>query len=357
MMRVADLPTPGLIIDLDVLEANLARMAARATRLGVTLRPHIKTHKSVEIAQRQRALGASGITVSTLYEARVFADHGFTDLTWAFPVILNRIAEAAVLADRVTLRLVVDSPDAVTALERSGCPFHVFLKLDCGYHRAGMDPRSDATLDVARRLAESGTLVFDGILTHSGHSYHGRSTAEICGIAEQERTVMVEFAERLKAGGVGVPAVSVGSTPAMSQVVTLDGVTEARPGNYAFYDYTQVVLGSCTLQDVALTVQSSVVSTQPGATHSVLDAGALALSKDGGSEWAPRKTMGEIQGQDVRVVSVSQEHGVTSAPLPVGTRVRIVPNHSCLTAAQFDEYAVVKGADVVDRWKIWRGRD
>ena len=365
MTHIADLGTPGLLLDLDILEANLARMAARARELGVSLRPHIKTHKCVEIAERQRALGAEGLTVSTLYEAKVFADHGFTDLTWAFPVILNRIPEAAALADRVTLRLVVDSAEAVQALERTGHHFHVFLKVDCGYHRAGIDPHSDAALDVARQIAGSRTLTFDGILTHSGHSYHGHRPAEICGIAEQERSVMVEFAERLRSEDIKVHAISVGSTPAMSQAVKLDGVTETRPGNYAFYDYTQVVLGSCTLRDVALTLQASVVSAQPGTNHSVIDAGALALSKDLGSELAPRASMGEIFASyaertlrdDERVVSVSQEHGVIAGPLPVGTRVRIVPNHSCLTAAQFDEYVVVRGDEVVDRWKIWRGRD
>ncbi|MSR06448.1 MAG: hypothetical protein EXR93_05170 [Gemmatimonadetes bacterium] len=365
MTRIQDLVTPGLLLDLDVLDANLARMAARARALGVALRPHIKTHKCVEIAQRQKALGADGLTVSTLYEAKVFADHGFTDITWAFPVVINRIAEAAALADRITLRLVVDSAEAVNELERTGHHFHVFLKVDCGYHRAGMDPHSTPALDVVRRLAASRTLAFDGILTHSGHSYHGKSPAEICGVAEQERSVMVEFAEHLRKEDIKVRAVSVGSTPAMSQVVNLHGVTEARPGNYAFYDYTQVILGSCALQDVALTLQASVVSAQPGTNHAVIDAGALSLSKDLGSELAPRHTMGEIYENyaahtlrdDVRVVSVSQEHGVIAGPLPVGTRVRIVPNHSCLTAAQFDEYVVVRGDDVVDRWKIWRERD
>lgn len=357
MTRIEDLGTPGLLLDLDVLEANLARMAARARALHVALRPHIKTHKCIEIAERQRAHGAVGLTVSTLYEAQVFADHGFTDLTWAFPVILNRISDAAALAGRITLRLVVDSDEAVTALERTGRHFRVLLKVDCGYHRAGMDPRSDAAVDVARRLTASRTLTFDGILSHSGHSYHGRSPAEICGIAEEERAVMVEFAQRLREDGLKVPIVSVGSTPAMSHAASLEGVTEARPGNYAFYDYTQVVLGSCTLADCALAVQASVVSCQPGGDHAVIDAGALALSKDVGSELAPRRTMGEIPDSDRYVASVTQEHGVTSGPLPVGARVRIVPNHSCLTAAQFDEYVVVRGDEVVDRWKVWRGRD
>jgi D-serine deaminase-like pyridoxal phosphate-dependent protein len=347
------------------MESNLARMAARAKDLRVVLRPHLKTHKCVEVAERQRQHGISGVTVSTLYEAQVFADHGFDDITWAFPVIINRIPDASKLAGRVTLRLVVDSAEAVAALEKSGQPFNVWLKVDCGYHRAGVDPHSSSATDLARRLRDSKRLRFNGLLTHSGHSYHGRSPAEICGIAEQERAVLVEFAGRLQNQGIEIPAISVGSTPAMSVVQSLDGVTEARPGNYAFYDYTQVALGVCTLADVAVTVVSSVVSSQPATNHAVIDAGALSLSKDVGSEMAPRASMGEIFQSyesrtlrpDARVVSVSQEHGVVSAPLTVGTRVRIAPNHSCLTVAQFDEYAVVKGDEVVDRWKIWRGRD
>ncbi|MGH7751533.1 MAG: DSD1 family PLP-dependent enzyme, partial [Gemmatimonadales bacterium] len=143
------------------------------------------------------------------------------------------------------------------------------------------------------------------------------------------------------------------------------GVTEARPGNYAFYDYTMAVLGVCEVRSCAATVLSSVVSAQPGATHSIIDAGALALSKDTGPAHGPHPTMGEIfqdyragsLRRDARATSVSQEHGVVNAPLAVGSRVRILPNHSCLTAAQFDEYVVVRGEQVVDRWKIWRGRD
>jgi D-serine deaminase-like pyridoxal phosphate-dependent protein len=361
---LADLATPSLLVDADRLEANLGRMSARARELGVALRPHIKTHKCVEIGRRQRAFGIAGITVSTLYEAQVFADHGFTDITWAFPVILNRIAEARRLAERVTLRVVVDSPEAVRALAETRHPFHVWLKVDCGYHRAGVDPASDGALAVARAVADSGTLRFDGILSHSGHAYHAHAPAEAGRIADDERRVMVEMADRLASAGIDVGAVSVGSTPSMAQVGWLAGVTEARPGNYAFYDYMQVVLGSCAATDCALTVLASVVSSQPGADHAVIDAGALALSKDTGLAEYPHPTMGEVyddyeQGTlkpDTRVVSVSQEHGMLRQPMPVGSRIRILPNHSCLTAAMFDEYHVVRGEEVVDTWKVWRGR-
>jgi D-serine deaminase-like pyridoxal phosphate-dependent protein len=366
-----DLPTPCLLLDLDVVERNLRRMAERAAALGVALRPHVKTHKCIELAERQRALGAAGMTVSTLYEARVFAGHGFTDITWAFPVILSRLAEVRELASRVTLRVVADSPKAVDALARTAVrdrPLHVWLKVDCGYHRAGVDPAAPESAALAAQIAGSPALFFDGILSHSGHAYHGRSREEIAAIAEEERAVMTGFAARLRAAGIPVPAVSVGSTPAMSAVARLDGVSEARPGNYVFHDFTQVALGSCAVRDCGVTVLASVVSHRPGDERAVVDAGALALSKDTGPDPPERETMGEIFGDygagslhpHLRLVSLSQEHGMVTAAdgdgLPVGTRVRILPNHSCLTVACFDEYHVVRGTEVVDRWKIWRGR-
>ncbi|MEE8117171.1 MAG: alanine racemase [Gemmatimonadales bacterium] len=362
MTTVADLPTPALLLDLDRLDANIASMADRCFRLGVSLRPHLKTHKCVEIARRQRANGARGVTVSTLYEAQVFADHGFHDITWAFPVILNRLQEAERLADRVQLRLTIDSQPAWEALVRCGHPFHVWLKIDCGYHRAGMDPAALETMTLARKLADSPGLTFDGLLTHSGHAYAATSRGEIKRIAEQERRTVADLRERLAADGIHVAA-SVGSTPAMSVVASLDGVTEARPGNYVFYDATQVALGSCCAATCAVTVLASVVSRQAGAGHCVVDAGALALSKDEGPP-RPRPTMGRIFAeydsgvlhQEMHLRSVSQEHGIVTAPLPVGSRVRILPNHSCLTTACFDEYYVVSAEEVVDRWKIWRGR-
>jgi D-serine deaminase-like pyridoxal phosphate-dependent protein len=256
----------------------------------------------------------------------------------------------------------VDSPEAIEALERAGHPFHTWLKIDCGYHRAGVEPTAPAALELARRLAASPTLVFDGLLTHSGHAYHGRNPDEIRTVAEAERRAVAEFRTRLAAEGIAVAA-SVGSTPAMAVVTSLEGVQEARPGNYAFYDADQVALGSCSLADCAVTVLASVVSAPPGARHAVVDAGALALSKDAGHP-GPDQAMGRIYDDyergtlrtDARLGPLSQEHGIVSAPLPVGTRVRILPNHSCLTVACFDEYHVVDGDRVVDRWKIWRGR-
>jgi D-serine deaminase-like pyridoxal phosphate-dependent protein len=358
-VRLDQLATPALLLYAGRLESNLSRMADRTKSLGVRLRPHLKTHKCVEVAHRQRALGAAGVTVSTLYEAETFARHGFDDITWAFPLILSRLDETRRLAGRATLRVTVDSREAVDALERTGHRFHVWLKIDCGYHRAGMDPARPETLDLARRLAESRALVFDGLLTHSGHAYHEPTLEGRRRVAEEERRAVAEFRERLAGLGIAVEA-SVGSTPAMTAAASLAGVNEARPGNYAFYDGMQVALGTCRPEDVAVAVLSTVVSAPAGQGHVVIDAGALALSKDtGGTAPAHFGTVASLDWSPLagtHVTSVSQEHGIVNARLAVGERVLVVPNHSCLTVACHDEYALIEGEHVADRWKIWRGR-
>jgi threo-3-hydroxy-D-aspartate ammonia-lyase len=359
---LAALETPALLLHAAVVERNVARMAERARTLGVALRPHIKTHKCIELGRRQLAHGAAGITVSTLAEAEAFAKHGFEDLTWAFPMDRSHLAHARRLAERVTFRVVIDDLETARALAGSG--LHVWLKTDCGNHRAGVDPGAPYALAVAGELAQERGLTFDGILSHSGHAYKTASRAEAAGVAEEERRVMAGFAELLRARGIPVRGVSVGSTPAMAAVQNLDGVTEARPGNYVFYDRTMVLIGCCATQDVGVSVAASVVSHQPGASHFVVDAGALSLSKDTGPAHVGPAAMGAVAGHpELTIVSLSQEHGVIRAERPdaiegrfcVGERVEILPNHSCLTAAQFDAYHVVEDGKVVDRWTIERG--
>ena len=408
-MNIHDLPTPALLLDLDILQRNLDTMAHKARSLGVMLRPHIKTHKCLEIARMQRELGARGITVATLAEAEVFADSGFDDITHAFPLEPGKIARALDLAARLTLRqgsgqalrqgsgqapsassgspvglrpegqalrVTVDGLLTAEALEAAAAgrdqAVHVWLKVDCGYHRAGVDPATDYAVRLARFLHETPHLVFDGLLTHAGHAYKVTSREELLKIAGQERDVTVAFAGKLRGEGISIPAVSVGSTPTMSVVQSLEGVQEMRPGNYVFHDRTQAALGSCGLGDCAVSVLATVVSHQPESSHIVVDAGALALSLDPGPvqlDSVPGKgvviteTAPLAVHPSLRVVSLSQEHGIIQgtgpedlAGLGVGSRVRILPNHACLAVALFDEYAVVRGEEVVDRWKIWRAR-
>ena len=353
--------TPALLLHLDVVEANLARMAARVRALGLSLRPHVKTHKCVELARRQVAHGARGITVSTLDEAEVFAAAGFDDILWAFPLDPGHLPRARRIAERTRLGVVVD--DLATARALPGTGLVGWLKVDCGYHRAGVDPASPYARQVAEALA-AGT--FGGIVSHSGHAYKAKNRREAAAVAEEERRVMAEFAERLRAVGIAVPAVSIGSTPALTALERADGVTEGRPGNYVFFDRTMVALGACGPADVGVTVLASVVSHQPGAGRFVVDAGALALSKDAGpTHLGLPPAMGAIRGHpEVTLASLSQEHGVVEAGsaaalegrFPVGETVEIEPNHSCLTVAQFDRYHVMRGGREVDSWSIERGR-
>jgi D-serine deaminase-like pyridoxal phosphate-dependent protein len=373
-MRIAELRTPAALVDLDRLERNTSHMAGRMRRLGVRLRPHVKTHKTLEIARLQVGGHFGGITVSTLAEAAFFAAGGFDDITYAVPIAPAKLDEAAELSAGIErLSVLVEHPDTAAAVEACaagrGQRLAVFLEVDCGGHRSGVDPGREESVELAARIAASPHLDFRGILTHAGQAYRCRSATGIRAAAEQERAVMVSFAERLRGAHVPVVEVSVGSTPTMAVIEDLTGVTEARPGNYAFFDATQAAIGSCTLNDVAFTVLVSVIARHPERRELVVDGGALALSSDVGPVHVdPACGFGvvlDVSGAPRagwRVVSLSQEHGVlrATAPVPperfsVGSLLRIVPNHSCPAAALFDRYFVVRGGEVVDEWRPVRG--
>jgi D-serine deaminase-like pyridoxal phosphate-dependent protein len=369
-MLLSDLKTPAFAVDLAKLERNTARMAATAQRLGVRLRPHVKTHKTVQGALRQLRGGRSGITVSTLAEARAMHAAGFTDITYAVPIAPQKLAEAIALqragAEPI---LLTDDAGAAAALERAafdaGVRLAVMLKVDCGYHRAGVDPASDAAVALARRLADAPNLELRGILTHAGHAYGARNADEARAIAREERDVMVGFAARLRREGIACPEVSIGSTPTCARLEELDGlagVSEIRPGNYVFYDRFQADIGSCVLDDCAASVVTRVIGSYPERGQVAIDAGALALSKDAGATHVHAEpTYGYVVGHpELRIEALPQEHGLVRLPaghrgLAVGTLLRVIPNHSCLAAALFSAYHVVEGERVVDEWRPVRG--
>ena len=250
-------------------------MSQRARTLGVALRPHVKTHKCVEVA------------VSTLGEAEAFARAGFRDLVWAVPAERSKIGRAADLAgglDRFAFLL--DHPETAEAIAaegaRRGRRLDVFLKIDCGYHRAGVDPADPGAADLASRLASDPWLSFRGLLTHAGHAYAARNREDAAAVAREERDVPVRFRDLLAVRGIEVPEISIGSTPTACAADNLDGVDEIRPGNYALFDRFQVAIGSCREEDVALTVLATVLGRYPSRCEAVLDAGALALSRDPG---------------------------------------------------------------------------
>jgi D-serine deaminase-like pyridoxal phosphate-dependent protein len=373
-VRIEELRTPAALVDLDVLDRNAARMGQRAKRLGVRLRPHVKTHKTLEAARLQVRGQFGGITVSTLAEAGFFAAGGFADITYAVPIAPAKLGEAADLAEGGTrLSLLVDHPDAAAAVEACARErrrrLAVFLEIDCGGGRSGVDPALAESAAFAARLGASPDLDFRGILTHAGQAYRCRDASEVRVVAAHERDVMVGFASRLRVQGVPVAEVSVGSTPTLAVGDDLAGVTEARPGNYAFFDATQAAIGSCTLADVAFTVLVSVIGVHPERRELVVDGGALALSKDPGPTHVDAGCgFGVVLGPGGvpltgwRVVSLTQEHGVLRAPSegeatahPIGALLRIVPNHACLAAALFDRYRILRGGEVVDEWRPARG--
>jgi D-serine deaminase-like pyridoxal phosphate-dependent protein len=348
-------------------------MGERVHSLGARLRPHVKTHKCIEIARLQTAGHTGAITVSTLAEASAFAANGFSDITYAVPIEPGKFAGAIALAQSAeSFNLITDDASIPSLLneaaKRAGVVMNLFLEIDCGDHRSGVEPHSPEATEIPRAIAGSAHLRFAGILTHAGHSYQCSTKEGQLAVAIQEREVMKEVAERLRAAGIEVATVSIGSTPTITAVDHLSGIDEVRPGNYIFFDAFQATAGSCSFADCALTVLAAVVHRDSRRGKIITDAGAIALSKDRGPvEFDAACGYGRVlnlEGQDlgIRIDSLSQEHGAASAvdaraldQLQVGTRVLILPNHSCLTAAQYSHYNVTEKGQVVDRWEIQRG--
>lgn len=356
-----DIQTPAFLVDRRVAQRNCDRMREKARASGVQFRPHVKTHKSVELGRMQHGGGIGPITVSTLAEAEAFADAGFRDITYAFPIAPAKLDRAAALARRIErLNVLVDSETAFHALESHEFPFDVFLKIDCGYHRAGVDPDNPDSARLALAMAQSERVHFQGVLTHAGHSYDARDAEDIRRIAAAESSSLSRFLATLGIGGL---IRSIGSTPTASVVERFDDCDEVRPGNYVFYDAFQSTIGSCRREDVAVSVLTTVVGSYPERGALILDAGALALSKDlSPLHIHPQFGYGLVCDLDLnplpmRIAALSQEHGKVESRMhvPVGTRLRVLPNHSCLTAAMFERYHVLEGGKVVDEWTPVRG--
>jgi len=374
-MKLETLKTPGLVLDITKVKRNAETMSRRVKQFGADLRPHIKTHKCIEVARIQTEGHSGAVTVSTLAEARAFAANGFTKITYAVPIESGKFNEAIAISRDCELSLLTDDADVPRQLndaaKQANVRLNLFLKVDCGYHRCGIEPTNPEATEIPRRISDASNLRFAGILTHAGHSYNCQTKPELLALARHERDVMADFGEALRKEVGQVPIVSIGSTPTITSVDHLDGIDEVRPGNYIFFDAFQATLGSCTFDDCALTVLASVVHRAKGAGDRrkvIIDAGAIALSKDRGPLGLnPDCGYGrvlDLEGKDLdlTVSEMSQEHGVMIAKdentfdrLKVGSRVRVLANHSCLTAAQHSHYNVLEGEQIVDRWQIHTG--
>ena len=365
------LETPALLVEHARLAHNLARMQARARALGVRLRPHVKTHKSVAIARRQAELGGRGITVSTLAEAEHFFAAGERDVLYAACLAPNKFAHALELRRKgCALVVVVDSVAAARTLAAFGRAhgerFAVALEIDTDDHRAGLKPDARELLEVAAELARGGAELW-GVMTHAGGSYACSTPEELAAFAERERAGCVHAAERLRAAGHACREVSVGSTPTALSAATLAGVTELRAGVYVFQDLVMLGIGVCTRDELALSVLTSVTGHQRAKGWILVDAGWLAMSRDRGTAGQARDlgygAVATLDGrwlEELTFRDANQEHGIlvadpaldVAARFPLGTLLRVFPNHACATAAAFPRYHVLDehGALLPDPW-------
>ncbi|MFD2184696.1 DSD1 family PLP-dependent enzyme [Rhodoplanes azumiensis] len=356
---------------------NIALMQSRVGALGATLRPHVKTSKCIEVGRLQRDAGALGITVSTLKEAEAFFAAGFDDITYAVGIAPQRLDRVLALRRAgCRLTILVDSRESARAVVDKGRSeahaFDVMIEVDTDGHRSGVRPDDDLLIAIGEILQQGGAILA-GVLTHAGSSY-GLSTPEaLQAMAEQERAGCVRAATRLRAAGLPCPVVSVGSTPTALSAEKLDGVTEVRAGVYVFFDLVMANVGVCTPQDVALSVLATVIGHQADKGWAITDAGWMAMSRDRGTQ-AQQRDYGygavcDVAGtllDDLIVSGANQEHGIvarrdgTADPdivrrVPVGTRLRILPNHACATATQFDAYHVLDADGTTQVWRRFHG--
>ncbi|KXU83475.1 alanine racemase [Paraburkholderia monticola] len=381
-MKLEQIETPAALIDVARMQKNIARMQGRMNALGVAFRPHVKTTKCIDVVRAQIAAGARGITVSTLKEAEAFFAAGIDDILYAVSMVPSKLPRALALRRQgCDLKLVVDNPTAAAAIaafgDQHGETFEVWIEVDTDGHRSGIQPEQQTLLDVGRILHENGVRV-GGVMTHAGSSYELNTPEALAALAEQERAGCVRAAERLREAGIACPAVSVGSTPTALAARHLEGVTEVRAGVYVLFDLVMHNVGVCTLDDIALSILTTVIGHQEDKGWAILDAGWMALSRDRGTS---RQSHDFGYGQPCLlngtllpgyvVSGANQEHGILAAVpadtsadaqaddiadrFPIGMKLRILPNHACATGAQFPEYLAVAPDGSSVEWQRFYG--
>nr|XP_056713488.1 D-serine dehydratase-like [Euleptes europaea] len=365
--RVEDLPTPAFTVDLDVVKRNTQEMAERFRALGVNLRPHMKTHKSLEGGDLMTGGTRRRIVISTLAEARFFADGGFDDILYAYPLPFDKVEECATLAERLeSFHVLVDSAEALALLK--GRPLHrgkrwkVWLKIDCENKRAGVRHTDPAALELAQAIA-AGPMELAGVYAHCGNSYHCQGVPEIQSVAQTTTEMVLQFMEKLREEGIPCPVASIGSTPSCSRPVPeMAKLQEVHPGNYIFYDVQQMTIGSCQLTDIAVRVLTRVIGHYPHRNQMLVDCGWTGLSLHSLGQLPTGYAL--VEGHpNLKLVGMSQEHGrveaVTGkldlAQFPLGSLLSLIPYHACATAAMHPVYYVHIKGQVVATWKPVKG--
>lgn len=367
-MNLAELETPALVLDRSRLERNLERMRGHLQRLGVNLRPHVKTAKCVEVVRRALQGQGGGITVSTLKEAEQFFAQGISDILYAVGIAPNKLDHVAALRRRgADIMIILDNVAAAQMVAARSATtdagFPALIEIDCDGHRAGVQPGDPRLVEIGRILGPD----LRGVMTHAGDSYNCGSVAAIRAMAERERAAAVRCAQELRSAGLSCPVVSVGSTPTATYAENLDGVTEVRAGVYMFFDLVMAGLEVCALDDIAVSVLATVIGHQPDKNWIITDAGWMAMSRDRGTAkqridqgYGVVCDMAGVIIDDLIVADANQEHGIVSrrdggfidpARFPLGAQLRVLPNHACATAAQHPAYQVVNGATEVE--SVW----
>jgi D-serine deaminase-like pyridoxal phosphate-dependent protein len=376
LKSLSNIETPCLLLDKETIDKNIQRLNHHIGNLGVTLRAHMKTAKSVEIANFLFEGAKGSITVSTLKEAEGFSNSGFTDIIYAVgvsPQKLDRIY--AIRKNGNQLKIILDSKEQAEFVseyvKRTGDAIEVLIEIDCDGHRSGVGPANkERLLDIAAELKRGGALLA-GVLTHAGGSYSAKSKSELETAAEIERKAAVDAAVILRSAGFDCPIVSVGSTPTAHFAKDLKGVTEVRAGNFMFFDLFMAGLGICTKEDIALSVLTTVIGHQQEKGWIIVDAGWMAMSRDRSTtNQATDQGYGLVCNEngeiviDLIMVSANQEHGIlafrngqkcSSKEFPIGSKMRILPNHACATAAQHQQYYVIERQQIMGVWSRFNG--
>lgn len=352
---------PTLLLDKEKAIRNIEKMAGKARKSGVRFRPHFKTHRSAGVAEWFRDFDVDAITVSSLDMAAYFADHGWSDITVAFPVNLLEIDKINSLAAEIALGLLVESKEAVQFLAaRLDHKVSAWIKVDVGYGRTGVTwDRPDEIVELAQAVVATNRLAFRGLLTHAGHSYHAASKLELEAIHRDSVARLAHVRAALRAEGFSQVELSSGDTPTCSIVDDFSGLDEIRPGNFVFYDLKQAGIGSCSEREIAVAVACPVVAKHPQRNEIVLYGGAVHLSKESFARADGTPTFGHVafwDGDgwgpslpDTYVSSLSQEHGIVRTTVDVLNRVHVgdvlivVPVHSCLLSYLLNDYHTLDG--------------
>jgi threo-3-hydroxy-D-aspartate ammonia-lyase len=376
MLTIADLHTPSTLIDTSQMLANIERMQKRMDALGMKLRPHVKTTKCLPAVQAQLAAGAQGITVSTLKEAEQFFAAGISNILYAVGIVPTKLPQVLALRRQgCDLKILTDSAAGARAIaaccKAESVKLPVLIEIDVDGHRSGIPPEGAALLEVARILRDGGAML-EGVLAHAGSSYEYDNPAGLRAIAQQERRGSMRAAERLREAGIGCFVVSIGSTPTALSAQELEGVTEVRAGVYVFFDLVMHNVGVCAMGDIALSVLTTVIGHQEDKGWAITDAGWMALSRDRGThEQKHDFGYGQVcaeAGEPILgyiVGSANQEHGIVcradgadreiAVRFPIGTRLRILPNHACATGAQHPEYRALGPDGGIETWPRFYG--